>query len=545
MTESNRWSGVQTEGYSGAKRNIQPFHFLEDTYTVWPGWFCLSESGVCVRLGLNRGSLIRVVADALLVNFAILLAYGVRLVVICRESQSILLPEALRLVSGEYLSTAAFLTPLASLLFFGSGFYTYGRAYRSRYKAIVVLQAVTLVYVLLGFLSYLRIGPAIPRSVWVGGWILTLAFVGGARLFNAVWAEISRREARLLRQRPDAPGRRVLVIGGAGYVGSTLVRQLLANGYAVRVFDILLYGDRAMAELCSHPRFEFVHGDFRNVESVVRSMEDMDAVVHLGAIVGDPAGDIEPEVTSEINVAATRLIAEVARGYGVRRFVFTSTCSVYGASDELLDERSLVSAISLYAKTKLDSENLLLKMMNDQFSPVILRLGTLYGLSYRPRFDLVVNLLTAKAVLEGEIVIVEGDQWRPFVHVEDAARAIARCLEAPVTSVSGQIFNVGSTKENYQLKDIASFICEAAPKTQVQFANHDGSRRNYRVSCDKIDQRLGFSPTRTVRDGIKEIKDAIERGEIRDYTAKEYNNFKFLSESAVALAKVMDPLYVR
>jgi len=225
--------------------------------------------------------------------------------------------------------------------------------------------------------------------------------------------------------------------------------------------------------------------------------------------------------------------------------VFTSTCSVFGSSDELLDERSSVNAVSLYAKTKLDSEVILLKMADDQFSPVILRLGTLYGLSYRPRFDLVVNLLTAKAVLEREVVIFDGDQWRPFVHVEDAARAILRCLEVSVTSVSGQIFNVGSTKENYRLKDIAALVGEVVPGTRVKYVSHDGPRRNYRVSCDKVEQRLGFRPVKTVRDGIAEVRDAIDHGEIRDYTASEYSNFKFLSESTGALGKALDPMYSR
>jgi len=350
---------------------------------------------------IARGSIIRVLADALLVNAALFLAHAIRLTLLVpslRSSESLraLIDQALR----SHLSITAILTPLSLVIFYGSGFYTFGRAYRSRYKALIIVQAVTVAYVLLGFISYLRILPPIPRGVWAGGWLLTLVFVGGARLFSSVWAEVTRLEERLLRQRADMPIRRVLVIGGAGYVGSALVRQLLARGYIVRVLDVLLYGDRAMAELRTHPRFEFVHGDFRNVESVVSCMRDVDAVAHLGAIVGDPAGDLEPDLTLEVNVAATRLIAEVARGFGVRRFIFTSTCSVYGASDHLLDEKSETKAVSLYARSKLESEAILSKMTDASFSPVILRLGTLYGLSYRPRFDLVVNVLAAKAVLE-------------------------------------------------------------------------------------------------------------------------------------------------
>lgn len=486
---------------------------------------------------LNRGIVLRLLADTVLVNAALVLAYALRLIIFVLAVN----PVGVRsMIAGDARHIAilsAVLTPLTMLVFAASGFYTYGRAYRGRYKAVIVAQAVTLVYVLLAFLSYLRVVPAIPRGIWIGGWLLTALFVGGARVFAMAWSEVLHREARLLRLREDAPVRRVLVIGGAGYVGSALVRQLLDRGFSVRVLDLLLYGDQAMRELRSHPHFEFVQGDFRNVEVVVRAMQDVDAVAHLGAIVGDPAGDLEPQVTLEINVAATRLIAEVARGVGVRRLVFTSTCSVYGAGDGLLDERSPVNAISLYAKSKLDSETILLRMTDGFFSPVILRLGTLYGLSYRPRFDLVANLLAAQAVLEHRITIVDGDQWRPFVHVEDAARAVLRCLEVPATLIAGQIFNVGATSENYQLKDIAAAITALVPGTEVRTMENRGERRNYRVSCDKIARILAYRPSWTLREGITEIKSAVERGEIRDYAASEYSNYKFLSQARTTLVR--------
>jgi nucleoside-diphosphate-sugar epimerase len=487
-----------------------------------------------------RASLVRVGADIVLVNAAWLLAHAVRLVfLVLATSQTAAIKSLMRLAFRSYLTTSVILTPLALLVFYASGFYTYGRAYRGRYKALIVLQAVTLVYVLVGFLSYLRAIPPIPRGVWIGGWVLTLGAVGGARLFSAFWSGIVRWEERVLRTNAVAPIRRVLVIGGAGYVGSALVRQLLGRGYRVRVLDALLYGDHAMAELQSHPHFEFVQGDFRNVEVVVRGMQDVDCVVHLGAIVGDPAGDLEPEVTLEINVAATRLIAEVARGFGVRRLIFTSTCSVYGASDFFLDERSTTHAVSLYAKSKLASEQILLKMTDRTFSPVILRLGTLYGLSDRPRFDLVVNILAAKAVLDKEITVVDGEQWRPFVHVEDAARAIVRCLEAPTEQIAAEIFNVGSTRENYQLQHVVNLVCELVPGTAVTRVDREDERRNYRVSCDKIEQRLGFKPTRSLRDGIQEIKAAIERGDILDYAADEYSNYKHLARTGSTLGRTM------
>lgn len=504
-----------------------------------------------VLSSLNRGTLIRIIADALMVNFALLTAFAIRFLLLlnyAEHNRSATLLTVLNMRDIAFMSypqAAVFLTPIAVVVFYLSGFYTFGRAYRSRYKAIILAQAVTLSYVLFGFLSYLRVAPQIPRGVLLLGWFVTLLLVVGVRLFVTLWIEVVRREDRLLRQKAEGPIHRVLVVGGAGYLGAALVRQLLVRGYTVRVLDLLLYGDRAMTELKANSRFEFFHGDFRNIETVVRCVQDVDAVVHLGAIVGDPASDLEPEITYEVNVAATRLIAEVARGYGVRRFVFTSTCSVYGSSEQLLDEHSVVNAISLYAKSKLASEDLLLAMTDAGFSPVILRLGTLYGLSYRPRFDLVVNLLTGKAMFEKEIVITNGDQWRPFLHVEDAARAIVRCLDVPVSVIAGQVFNVGSTEENQQLKQISSLIRELVPGTRVTYEERRGARPNYRVSCEKIKQRLGFQITRTVRDGILEIREAIESGEISDYSASEYSNFKFLSASGESLGKTIEPRYSR
>lgn len=502
-----------------------------------------------MAISMNVGILIRVMADVVLLNVSLVAASVVGQLFAPSGVGPRPLPGGwLTSVVGPagtlgYARTAIVLTLVAVVTYFLSGFYTFGRAYQSRYKAAIVAEAVTLAYAIFGLLSYLRLAPNLPRAVWLGGWLLTLSGTETMRLCSTVWKEVARWEERLLRQRDDGRIRRVLVIGGAGYVGSALVRQLLRRGYTVRVLDMLLYGDGAMAELRSHAHFEFIKGDFRNIEAVVTSMQDVDAVVHLGAIVGDPAGDLEPEITQEVNVAATRLIAEVARGFGVRRLVFTSTCSVYGASDELLDERSVTNPVSRYAQSKLASEKILLGMASAQFSPVILRLGTLYGLSYRPRFDLVVNLLVAKAMREREITITDGGQWRPFLHVEDAARAVVRCLEVPATVVGGQIFSVGSTEENYQLKQVATMICDLVPGMKVTFVEADGPHRNYRVSCEKIKRRLAFQPARTLPEGIREIRQAIASGTIADYAASEYSNFKFLASHEKRLSKAIEPLY--
>ena len=324
------------------------------------------------------------------------------------------------------------------------------------------------------------------------------------------------------------------------------MRKLLDQGYNVTVLDALIYGDGSIRDLYSRPGFDLIHDDLRNIEAGVRALQYADAVVHLGALVGDPACALDEKLTLEINLAATRMIAEAARGFGVQRFIFASTCSVYGASDQILDERSALNPVSLYARTKIGSERVLLALNDDCFAPVILRFGTIYGLSPRPRFDLVINLLAARAVCDKRITIFGGDQWRPFIHVDDAAEAILKCLEAPLHAVKGQTFNVGCDDQNYRIVQLGDLIKELIPDVQVIHQGEDVDKRNYRVSFAKIHKHLGFSPRRTVAEGILEIKAAIEDGRITDYRDACYSNYKTLSEeNNVHLIRQtrMTPLY--
>src|SRR5262245_5021809 len=273
-----------------------------------------------------------------------------------------------------------------------------------------------------------------------------------------------------------------------------------------------------------------MQADFRQVDKVVEAMRGTDAVIHLGAIVGDPACALDEELTIEVNLMATRMIAEVAKGSGVNRFVFASTCSVYGASDQILDERSALHPVSLYARSKLASEKVLTKMTNDWFTPVVLRFGTVYGLSGRTRFDLVVNLLAAKAVLEGQITLMGGAQWRPFVHVDDAALAIFKVLEAPRALVGNQIFNVGSDDQNYTIRHVGEIIHRLVPTAELINMGVDTDRRNYRVNFSKITNILGFKPQRNIEQGVQQVIDAIKEGRIKDYRDAKYSNVKFLGE---------------
>jgi nucleoside-diphosphate-sugar epimerase len=327
------------------------------------------------------------------------------------------------------------------------------------------------------------------------------------------------------------------VIGGAGYLGSVLIRQLLGRGYSVTVMDALMYGDDSIRDLYGRPDFDVVRGDLRDIEALVSASHHADAVVHLGALVGDPACAFDEQLATEINLEATKKIAAVARGLGIERLVFASTCGVYGASDGVLNEDSPLDPVSLYARTKLDSEAFLLSLNGRRFVPVLLRFGTFYGASPRPRFDLVVNLLVAKAISEGHITIFGGSQWRPFIHVADGAQAIIRCLEAPARRLERRVFNVGSDEQNHTLMEIAGIIAAAVPGARVEFAAEAADEANYRVSFARIKDALGFRPTHTLVDGVRELKEAIEQGAVGDYGDSRYSNIKSLAtgESARAL----------
>jgi len=476
----------------------------------------------------------RIVADVMSVNAALALAFILRLLLsfwVARTSMDGSAFNDLYALFDAFLEmwriSAWVVTIVSLLVFWFSGFYTFGRVYRSRYKALIIFQAVALAYLISGALAYLIPGiPILPRSVFVAGWFLTLALVGGSRLINMTkhWLGLLFPEDLEARKQEIS---RILVIGGAGYIGSALVERLLELGYRVRVLDLLVYGDAAISEFYDHPYFTLVRGDFRHIDTVVSASKGMDAVVHLGAIVGDSACSLDQDLTVEINLQATGNIAEVGKGFGVKRFVFASTCSVYGASDEILDERSALNPISLYARTKIESEKMLLSLTDGTFAPTILRFGTVYGLSGRPRFDLVVNLLTAKAVQDGAVGIFGGKQWRPLVHVRDVAEAIVLTLQAPPDNVRGQIFNVGSNEQNYQIADLGPIIKEMVPTTRV-VTQPTEDNRNYRVCFDRISNMLNFQPRYTVRDGVQEIIDAFATGKITDYQDPRYSNFHFL-----------------
>ena len=447
-----------------------------------------------------------------------------------------------------YMQNILLLVFLGIVIFASFGFYTHTRAYRKRYKFVVAINAVTLTFVVEVLLySYVfRLGP-VPRGVMFLAWLFALLLVVGSR---AAKAHVTKSYS--IARKPNGQTRQiqtVLVIGGAGYIGSVLCRKLIERGYRVRVLDSLFFGDAPVRELLGHPNFELLHADFRHVESLVKSMPGIDAVIHLAGLVGDPACAINRDLTNEINFAATRMLIEVCKGAGVNRLVLASTCSVYGASEFLMDERSATGPISLYAETKLASERVILGAQSSTFHPTVLRLSTVFGLSPRPRFDLVVNLLTAKAVQERKIVIFNNDQWRPFIHVTDVARAFLAVLESRPDVVSGEVFNVGSYKLNYSLGAVAEKIREQIPDLVVEH-KENLDKRNYRVSFDKIHSYLGFVCTTGLDVGVEEIRKTIESGVIKNYRESIFSNYEHqlgsngdlvASDPSVQLFSVLEP----
>jgi nucleoside-diphosphate-sugar epimerase len=398
----------------------------------------------------------------------------------------------------------------------------------------VVIQAVAVAYLIFGFLAYFAgTNLKFPRGALLLSWALSTALLVAARVWSTVWKNVTRKE----RWHDESPEERqvdtLLVIGGAGYIGSAIVPKLLERGYQVILLDLLLYGTEPIQEYLSHPRLKVIQADFRQIDKVVEAMRDVNAVIHLGAIVGDPACALDENLTIDINVMATRMIAEVAKGTGVGRFIFASTCSVYGASQEKLDERSALTPVSLYARSKIASEKVLLKMADEHFAPIILRFGTIYGLSGRTRFDLVVNLLTAKAVADGQITLFGGEQWRPFLHVDDAARSLLQVLEAPLPLVRNQILNVGSNEQNYTIRQIGEKIHQLVPNAEIVNTASETDKRNYWVDFSKIQNTLGFTPQWTVEKGIQQVIEAMRSGKVVDYKDARYSNVKFLTEEGI------------
>ncbi len=320
----------------------------------------------------------------------------------------------------------------------------------------------------------------------------------------------------------------ILVTGGAGYLGTVLLPKLLARGHRIRVLEIGYFGLGHLRTL--KPPVEVVREDLRRVinepDFADALLKDMDAVIHLAAISNDPSAELHPELTEETNYQATAALAEKARAQGIR-FLFSSSCSVYGEAEGEITEQGSVNPLTAYATSKVRSEQALQEMATDAWRPVILRNGTLFGYSPRMRFDLVVNIFSLYGTLENRIrVFGDGMQWRPFLHVSDCARAFLFFAESePQPHL---VYNIAN--ENLRVVDIAAIFQKLMPQLEVAYLETpDGDRRDYRVSADRL-AATGFRPRISVEAGAEEMIEAIITGVIADPESIYYRNAKWLKE---------------
>jgi nucleoside-diphosphate-sugar epimerase len=302
--------------------------------------------------------------------------------------------------------------------------------------------------------------------------------------------------------------KRVAVVGGAGYLGSTLCFHLLHLGYEVISIDAHWFGDEALSSIRANPSFTSRQVDALHADNVLPLLRGCNAVVWVAGLVGDPACDLDAGFTYGCNYRSTLTLAEICKWLGIERFIFASSCSVYGQSSETmhLTEESPTNPLSFYARDKLVCEKALRAMSDETFRPTILRLSTLFGWSNRMRFDLVVNVLTARACKGQRLEICGGGQRRPFLHVKDAARAFATVLSSDLGLVTNEIFNVGTDANNHRIIDIANFVCSEVPDTEVTFLSDVVDRRDYDVDFSKITKSLSFKTEYSVPEGVAEIR---------------------------------------
>ncbi len=312
---------------------------------------------------------------------------------------------------------------------------------------------------------------------------------------------------------------RTLITGGAGYIGCALAAELLGAGHEVVVLDSLMHGQAERAEELRAAGVELVEGDVRDAGARARALAGADGVVHLAAIVGDPACALDPEAAQEVNVDASFALAADAGEAGVARFVMASTCSNYGRMTDPtvpIDETGVLSPVSLYAEQKVAIEQHLLALDPAPFAVTCLRFATVYGVAPRMRFDLTVNEFT-RDLWSGRDLEVFGERfWRPYVHVRDAARGVRAALDAPPELVAGEVFNVGDDGENYRKLDLVELIGDRVEGGRVSFVHRDEDPRDYKVAFSKIRDVLGYEVTMTVPRGIEEVRDALESGRFED-----------------------------
>ncbi|MDC3013335.1 NAD-dependent epimerase/dehydratase family protein [Candidatus Marinimicrobia bacterium] len=344
--------------------------------------------------------------------------------------------------------------------------------------------------------------------------------------------QVREIEDTLLHKVDSEKSKNILVTGGAGYIGIHLVQMLLDDDYNVTILDNFTFGKSSINHIINHPKLTVIEGDVANIKDLVKAVKNNRYVIALAAIVGDPASSIDAEETLNLNYESSKILTEICNFYEVEKLVFASSCSVYGASTSgYLTEDSPLNPVSLYARTRIYSENYILD--NSKItSPTILRLSTVFGFSPRMRYDLVVNTLLIRALKDKKFSVFGGDQWRPFVHCYDVARAFKLAIESDRKATHKQIFNVGSDDMNFTIDQIGDKVSAKFPHAQYNTVDEDVDKRNYKVSFDKITTKLGFEKKYDIEMGLNEMIEKInEDDSLLDYEDKIYSNFSQLKDS--------------
>jgi len=341
---------------------------------------------------------------------------------------------------------------------------------------------------------------------------------------------------------------KIFIVGGAGYIGSVLCQDLLNEGYFVKCLDRFFFGKGSVKHLLEDKRFSLALVDSRLLTA--EDLVDADVVIDLSGLSNDPSCDLDQNLTNDINFNGGLNVFETSMLAGVKKYIYSSSCSIYGSSDENINtENSKPSPVSLYAESKFKLEGQILsKSKKSTIQSTILRNATVFGLSKRMRFDLIINIMTAHAYENNRIYILGGgDQWRPLIHVNDVCKAFKKIIVSEKKIVDNEVFNVGSDRLNLQVKSVANIIADRIPRTEIHITPDDPDKRDYKVGFSKIKNVLDFDTEFSIEDGVDEIYKSLKRGEIKfgdiEHNTVKYYKYLFDAEKKINSLKINGNLF--
>lgn len=322
----------------------------------------------------------------------------------------------------------------------------------------------------------------------------------------------------------------ILITGGSGYLGTVLVSKLVKKNYKIINLDPMIYSSSSTYQN-SHKNVKNFIGvtEDKYILDEIFTNNKVDSIIHLSGVSNDPTALLDPALTEKSNIFATKLLVKVAKKNNVKKFLFASSCSVYGFTGEkkIVNEKSKSKPLSEYSKSKVKGEKIVINEKSKNFVVNCLRMGTLYGPSQRMRFDLALNAMVGSAIQNKEIIINGGDQWRPFLHVDDAADAFIKLLENKNKKLNGQVYNVGANSENFQIKDLAYTVKKFVPNSKIKFSKNFDNR-SYKANFDKITKDLKWVPAKKIGDGALAVIKLFKTGKIKNFRDDNYYNIKRL-----------------